>query len=76
MPLDIFQSEVLAVLCKRRTPSLPVAGGAVLQRHGYRASEDVDVFNAQNIDVVATAEVDMADLKAAGFEVSPRQRRR
>jgi hypothetical protein len=53
-----------------------LAGGAVLQRHGYRASEDVDVFNAPNIDVVATAEVDMADLKAAGFEVSPRQRRR
>jgi hypothetical protein len=71
VPLDIFQSEVLAVLCKRRTPSSPVAGGAVLQRHGYRASEDVDVFNAPNIDVVATAEVDMADLKAAGFEVSP-----
>jgi hypothetical protein len=71
VPLDTFQREVLAVLCKRRSPSSPVAGGAVLQRHGYRASEDVDVFNAPNIDVVATAEVDMADLKVAGFEVSP-----
>jgi len=74
VPLDSFQSEVLAVLCKRRTPSSPVAGGAVLQRHGYRVSEDLDVFNAPNIDVVATAEVDMADLKAAGFEVSPTTR--
>ena len=46
----------------------------MLQRHGYRASEDVDVFNAPNINVVATAEVDMADLKAAGFEVSPTTR--
>jgi hypothetical protein len=70
VPLDAFQSEVLAVLCRCRTPSSPVAGGAVLQRHGYRASEDVDVFNAPNIDVVATAQGDMADLKAAGFEVS------
>ena len=74
VPLDTFQCEMLAVLCKRRTPSSPVAGGAVLQRHGYRASEDVDVFNAPGIDVVATAEVDMADLKAAGFEVSPTTR--
>jgi hypothetical protein len=74
VPLDTFQCEVLAVLCKRRTPSSPVAGGAVLQRHGYRASEDVDVFNAPSIDVVATAEVDMADLKAAGFEFSPTTR--
>jgi len=74
VPLDAFQSEVLAVLCRRRTPSSPVAGGAVLQRHGYRASEDLDVFNAPNIDVAATAEFDMADLKAAGFEVSPTTR--
>jgi hypothetical protein len=74
VPLDSFQREVLAVLCRRRTPASPVAGGAVLQRHGYRASEDLDVFNAPNIDVVATAEVDMADLKAAGFEVSPTTR--
>lgn len=45
-------------------------GGAVLQRHGYRASEDIDVFNAPGIDVVATAEADITDLTAAGFEVS------
>ena len=32
------------------------------------------MFNAPSIDVVATAEVDMADLKAAGFEVSPTTR--
>ncbi len=70
MPLDTFQSEVLKVLCRRRTPSSPVAGGAVLQRHGYRASEDLDIFNAPNIDVITAAELDMADLKAAGFELS------
>jgi hypothetical protein len=69
VPLDRFQCEGLAVLCKRRTPYSPVTGGAVVQRHA-RASEDVDVFNAPNIDVVATAEVDMADLEAARFAVS------
>jgi len=51
-----------------------VAGGAVLQRHGYRASEDLDVFNAPNINVVAAAELDITDLRAAGFEVSPTTR--
>lgn len=71
MPLDTFQRDVLAVLSRRRTPSSPVAGGAVLQLHGYRASEDLDVFNAPDIDVAATAAQDMADLRAAGFEVSP-----
>jgi hypothetical protein len=48
--------------------------GAVLQRHGYRASEDLDVFNAPNINVVAAAELDITDLRAAGFEVSPTTR--
>jgi hypothetical protein len=74
VPLDTFQREVLTVLCRRRTPTSPVAGGAVLQQHGFRASEDIDVFNAPNVDVVATAERDMADLKAAGFEVLPTKR--
>jgi hypothetical protein len=45
----------------------------VLQLHGYRLSEDLDVFNAPDIDVSATAELDIADLKAAGFEVSRRR---
>jgi hypothetical protein len=74
VPLDTFQRDVLAVLSRRRTPSSPVAGGAVLQLHGYRASEDLDVFNAPGVDVAATAEQDMADLRAAGFEVSPATR--
>jgi hypothetical protein len=66
--------ELLAVLSRRRTPSSPVAGGAVLQLHGYRLSEDLDVFNAPDMDVAATAELDIADLRAAGFEVSPTTR--
>jgi hypothetical protein len=81
VPLDTFQRDVLTVQSRRRTPSSPVAGGAVLQLHGYRASEDLHsaaktrvnalkVFNAPGIDVTATAELDMADLRAAGFEVS------
>jgi hypothetical protein len=74
VPLDDFQRDVLAVLSRRRAPASPVAGGAVLQRHGYRMSEDLDVFNAPEIDVHATAERDMADLRAAGFEVSPTTR--
>jgi hypothetical protein len=47
-----------------------VAGGAVLQRHAFRASEDLDIFNAPSIDVATTAELDMADLAVAGFEIS------
>jgi hypothetical protein len=41
--------EMLAVLSRRRTSSSPLAGGAVLQLHGYRVSEDLDVFNAPQI---------------------------
>jgi hypothetical protein len=74
VPLDGFQRGVLAVLSRRRTPSSPVAGGAVLQHHGYRLSEDLDVFNAPHVDVGATAEQDMEALRGAGFEVSPTTR--
>lgn len=71
MPLDSFQEHVLATLCKGRSPSSPVAGGAVLQRHGYRLSDDLDVFNSPEVDVVATAQADIRGLGDAGFEVSP-----
>jgi hypothetical protein len=39
VPLDAFQRDVLAVLSRRRTPSSPLAGGAVLQLHGYPPGE-------------------------------------
>ena len=65
-----FSGKFLLFSPDSARPSSPLAGGAVLQRHGYRLSEDLDVFNAPNINVAATAELDMADLKAAGFEVS------
>lgn len=74
MPLDAFQTEALTILCKRRSPSSPIAGGAVLQQHGNRLSDDFDIFNAPDIDVIATAESDIADLRAAGFDVSPGNR--
>jgi hypothetical protein len=78
VPLDAFQrqvlTEVLAVLSRRRTPSPPLAGGAVLQQHGYRLSEDLDVFNAPDVDVGATADLDVEALRGAGFEVSPTTR--
>jgi hypothetical protein len=73
VPLDAFQRDVLAVLSRRRTPS-PLAGGAVLQHHGYRLSEDRDVFKAPDVDVGATAELDMEALKGDGFEVVPMTR--
>jgi hypothetical protein len=67
VPLDAFQRDVLGVLSRRRTPSSPVAGGAVLQLHGYRLSDDLDVFNPPDIDVAATAELDMADSQGGGI---------
>jgi hypothetical protein len=36
----------LAILSRRRTPTSPVAGDAVLQLHDYRASDDLRSLDA------------------------------
>jgi hypothetical protein len=69
MPLDDFQKAVLRTLMPLRTPKSVFAGGTVLQWHGFRLSDDQDVFHAAGEDVVAIAERDIAALEAAGFVV-------
>jgi hypothetical protein len=69
MPLDDFQKRVIGILMPLRSPDSTFAGGAVLQRHGFRLSDDEDLFHSDNIDVVAVAERDTAALKSAGLAV-------
>ncbi|HIJ62246.1 MAG TPA: hypothetical protein HPQ04_06085 [Rhodospirillaceae bacterium] len=69
MPLDDLQKAVLAVLCRNRTPSSFFAGGSVLNRHGFRLSDDQDIFHGENVDVVDTAERDRKLLLDAGYSV-------
>lgn len=69
MPLDDLQRAVLAILLHNRTPESAFAGGAVLNRHAYRLSDDQDIFHAENIDVHAVAKQDIEALKAAGYNM-------
>ena len=69
MPLDSFQKDILRVIASNRDASSPFAGGAVIQRHGFRLTDDQDVFTAGDPDPVMRKDVEM--LEAHGFDVSP-----
>jgi hypothetical protein len=60
MPLDDFQASILKVLSKRRTPESPIGGGAAIHAHGWRLSNDIDVFNNPDIDVTSLSNQDLA----------------
>lgn len=67
MPLDDLQKAVLSVLLRNRTPKSVFAGGSVLHRHGYRLSDDQDIFHAEGVDVEAVAAADIKLLETHGY---------
>jgi hypothetical protein len=40
-----------------------------LQRHGFRLSDDEDLFHSDNVDIPSVAERDIAALRTAGLAV-------
>ncbi|MFC0387634.1 hypothetical protein [Muricoccus vinaceus] len=70
MPLDDFQKSVLRTLMPLRSPGSVFAGGTVIQQHGFRLSDDQDIFHDAGEDVIAIAERDVAELRKRGFDVS------
>jgi hypothetical protein len=69
MPLEEFQKRVVGILMPLRSPDSTFAGGTVLQRHGFRLSDDEDLFHSDDVDVPSVAERDVAALKTAGLVV-------
>ena len=67
MPLDDFQKRVIGTLMPLRSPDSTFAGGAVLQRHGFRLSDDQDLFHPDDADIASVAKRDIAALESAGF---------
>ena len=67
MPHDDFQKEILTVIRHNRTASSPFAGGSVLQHHGARLSDDLDIFTAG--DPAPVMQEDIRALAAAWFIV-------
>ena len=73
MPLDEFQQGVIAVINRNRDSGSPFAGGAVIQQHGFRLTEDQDIFTASDESLDELVQADRAALEAAGFRVHPRR---
>ena len=71
MPLDEFQKGVIAVISRNRDPGSPFAGGAVIQQHGFRLSEDQDIFTAGEEPLDKLVQADRTALEAAGYSVRP-----
>lgn len=72
MPLTPFQSEVLRLLARNRSPESYVAGGIALNaRESIRWSDDVDVFHDAEEAVILASERDVQTLTQAGYSVRP-----
>lgn len=71
MPLTAFQKDVLAVLAANRSEESHFAGGVVLHapEDSVRFSHDFDIFHELAHEVARASERDVADLRAAGFDV-------
>src|SRR5258708_40331690 len=69
MPIDDFQKKVIKTIMPLRSPGSAFAGGIVLQRHGFRLSDDQDLFHSDDADIASIAGKDIDALKSAGFDV-------
>lgn len=73
MPLDEFQKSVIAVISRNRDSGSPFADGAVIQQHGFRMTDDQNIFTAESEQLENLVQADREALEAAGFAVHPRQ---
>ena len=70
MPLTPFQSAILRLLARNRSPESYVAGGVALNaQEGTRFSADVDVFHDVEDAVISSSEADVKLLVQSGYSV-------
>ena len=71
MPIGAFEREVLRVIAANRNPDSYLGGATVLHQaaDSPRASRDVDLFHDTVESLTRSAEVDVAALRKAGFQV-------
>lgn len=76
MPLTDFQRRVLAAIAGNRSEISHFAGGLVLNADvdSVRFSHDFDIFHEEAKEVVRSSNRDVATLRDAGFDVTPRSR--
>jgi hypothetical protein len=77
MPLGAFGQEVLRLLAVNRNPDSYVAGATVLNQNPASpcTSKDVDLFHDPIESLARSADLDVATLRTAGFEVIEEGRR-
>ena len=71
MPVDNFQLSVLRSMADLRTSSSVIAGGSALHQHGWRLSNDLDVFNDPSAKLPDVFRADARRLRERGYQVDP-----
>ena len=69
MPLDEYQKGIIGVIRAHRDAESPFAGGSGIQQHGFRLSDDQDIFTSGDLDSIMRQ--DTQALKTAGYSVLP-----
>jgi hypothetical protein len=70
MALSRLQQDILTLIARNRSETSYIAGGVALNRNWIRLSDDIDVFHDTDEEIGASADIDIAALKSAGFRVS------
>ena len=74
MPLDEFQKGIVAIISSNRDPQSAFAGGSVIQQHGFRLSDDQDIFASGDGRLDDLVHADLSVLEAAGYTVRKTRR--
>lgn len=74
MPITDFQSGILRLLARNRSPSAYLAGGALSSAEGLRISDDLDYFHDSADLTLQTFEADRDLLVEQGYAVAPLNR--
>jgi len=76
MPLTQFQSIILKLLAKQRTPESHIAGGIAINQSetSPRFSKDIDIFHDSNALALKTAIEDAKLLENAGYQIEWQQK--
>lgn len=72
MPISKFHKEIFRTISANRSPESYVAGGTLINRAGFRYSDDIDLFHNNEDAVLISFDQDRDVLVANGYSVEPR----
>lgn len=69
MPPSDLQAQIIKLIASNRHPGSIIAGGVALNQHGFRHTNDIDIFQHSEASLLAAFTADRAILILNGYDV-------